>query len=185
MFVVVGEALVDVDADGRARPGGSPYNVAIGLARLGRPVAFGGRFSADEYGRLLREHALESGVDLSCSPAAAEPTTTARVRLRNGVAEYEFRTDGTADFAWTAAELARLPAAEWVHFGSLASWLEPSGSLIADRMRAYRAAGTAVSYDPNVRPGLQPDVARARAQVEQAVGLAHLVKASADDVAYV
>ena len=48
MFVVCGEALFDVFATGEtptgmamdARIGGSPFNVAIGLARLGQPVAF-------------------------------------------------------------------------------------------------------------------------------------------------
>ena len=184
MFVVLGEALVDIDADGTARPGGSPYNVALGLARLEQPVALGGRLSGDEYGRLLRAHALASGVDLSWCPDAAEPTTTARVHLADGVAEYEFGIDGTADFAWTEAELARLPDAAAVHFGSLASWLPPSDSLIAERVRGYRAAGALISYDPNVRPGLQPDPARARQQVEAAIGLAHLVKASSDDLAY-
>jgi fructokinase len=145
---------------------------------------FAGRLSGDAYGRLLREHALASGVDVSWCPDAAEPTTTARVHLLDGVAEYEFTVDATADFAWTDAELARLPAASAVHFGSLASWLPGSDALIAERVRAYRGAGAFVSYDPNVRPGLQPDARRARDQVEDAIRLAHLVKASSDDLAY-
>jgi len=184
MFVVLGEALVDIDAGGTARPGGSPYNVALGLARLEQPVALAGRLSGDEYGRLLRAHALASGVDLSWCPDAAEPTTTARVHLADGVAEYEFGIVGTADFAWTEDELARLPDAAAVHFGSLASWLPPGDALIAERIRRYRAAGALISYDPNVRPGLQRDPAQARRQAEAAIVQAHLVKASSDDVAY-
>jgi fructokinase len=184
MFVVIGEALVDVGADGVARPGGSSYNVALGLARLDRHAVLAGRLSDDEYGRLLRAHALASGVDLSWSPRAAEPTTAARVHLSDGIAEYEFDIDGTADFAWTAAELARLPPAAAVHFGSLVSWVPRSEALVADRVRAYRAAGALINYDPNVRPHLQPDPAHARRQVEAAAGLAHLVKVSADDLAY-
>jgi fructokinase len=184
MFVVVGEALVDVGADGTARPGGSPYNVALGLARLDRHAVLAARLSGDAYGRTLREHAVASGVDVSWCPHAAEPTTTARVQLRDGVAEYEFTVDGTADFGWTGEELAALPDSAAVHFGSLASWLPRSDALIAERVRAYRNAGALVSYDPNVRPGLQPDATRARHQVEEAIGLAHLVKASSDDLTY-
>jgi fructokinase len=42
-----------------------------------------------------------------------------------------------------------------------------------------------VSYDPNVRPHLQPDRERAREQVERAVASAHLVKTSEEDIAWV
>ena len=48
MFVVCGESLFDVFAAGDtptgmamdARVGGSPFNVAVGLARLAQPVTF-------------------------------------------------------------------------------------------------------------------------------------------------
>ena len=105
--------------------------------------------------------------------------------LRDGVADYVFGVDGTADFAWTADELSRLPSAGIVHFGSLTSWMRASEDSVAERVRAYRAAGALISYDPNVRPDLQPDPTHAREQVERAVALADVVKASSDDLAYV
>lgn len=187
-FVVVGEALLDVAPEGPgawlARPGGSPYNVAVGLARLGQVARFAGRLSADPLGSVLRTHALESGVDLSLCAPAREPTTVALVSLVDGVAEYQIGVDGTADFAWTADELSRLPAAAGVHFGSLASWLPPGCGLIADRLAALRQEGALVSYDPNVRPALFADVEVARTRVEASVRIADVVKASADDLAW-
>jgi fructokinase len=190
-IAVIGEALIDLvetgdDEPRLARPGGSPYNVAIGLARLDRPTCFVGRLSRDPLGTVLRNHALRSGVDLSLSVDAPEPSTVALVELDPaGAAQYRFGVDGTADFRWTDAELARLPTdVSAVHFGSLASWLAPGDAAIADRIAVLRAAGAAVSYDPNVRPHLQPDAAIARAQIEQAVALAHLVKTSEEDIAW-
>lgn len=210
-IAVIGEALIDLteagDDDPRlARPGGSPYNVAIGLARLGQRTYFVGRLSRDPFGRILRNHALRSGVDLSLCVDAPEPSTVAVVELdAGGAAQYRFDIEGSADFRWTDAELAAVSAdisaavpadisadisagisagISAVHFGSLASWLPPGDAAIARRVAALRAAGALVTYDPNVRPHLQPDRATARAQVEAAIPLAHLVKTSEEDIAY-
>jgi fructokinase len=190
-IAVIGEALIDLveagdDEPRLARPGGSPYNVAIGLARLGCSAAFVGRLAGDPLGSVLRNHALRSGVDLSLSVDALEPTTIALVTLdADGAAQYRFGVEGTADFAWVDEELARVPAGTTaVHFGSLASWLAPGAAAIARRVAELRTAGAVVSYDPNVRPQLQPDAARARAQIEDALALAHLVKTSEEDLAW-
>ena len=190
-IAVIGEALVDVvetgdDEPRLARPGGSPYNVALGLARLEAPVRFVGRLSGDPLGAILRRHAERSAVDLSLCVDAHEPTTVALVELDEaGAAQYRFGVDGTADFLWTAAELARVPDdVAAVHFGSLASWLPPGDALIAARVAQLGAAGAAVTYDPNVRPHLQPDGAAARAQVEGVLPIVDLVKTSEEDLAH-
>jgi fructokinase len=191
-LVTIGEALIDLvetgdDEPRLARPGGSPYNVALGLARLGQHAAFAGRLSRDPLGTVLRKHAERSGVDLSLAVEAAEPTTVALVELAaDGSAQYRFGVEGTADFQWTDAELRALPhSARAVHFGSLASWLPPGDAAIARRIAALHTGTTLVSYDPNLRPHLQPDRAATRNLVENAIRLADLVKASADDLAWV
>jgi fructokinase len=196
MVCVIGEALIDlvlaapaVDASGTdgylAHPGGSPYNVAIGLARLGRPSRLLARLSADAFGRQLRAHAEVNQVDLSLAVAATEPSTLAVVNLdaqRN--ATYDFYRNGTADWQWTAAELARIPAdAGWLHTGSLASWTEPGASLIETRLTELRPS-CLISYDPNIRPLLLDDHDRAVARVERLVGLSDVVKVSAEDLAW-
>jgi fructokinase len=187
---VVGEALVDLVPDGatgeyRAKPGGSPFNVAVGLARLGNHTSLMARFADDRYGRLLRSTAAAEGIDLSAAPRAAERSSVATASVGGGGgATYEFDIDGTADWQWTAAELRELrPATEVLHFGSLASWTPPGAARIADLVAELRAGGRVlISYDPNVRPAVMgPREAGARL-VEQAVHRAHIVKASRDDV---
>ena len=185
--MVIGEALIDLTApaaDGSAiaRPGGSPMNVAIGLARLGQHTAFAGRLSEDPFGAVLRRHLERSAVDLRYVVAAAEPSTIALVELVGDQATYEFSLG--ADFKWSADELAFLPGgASAVHYGSLASWLPPGDAAIVAAVGRLRRSGSAlISYDPNVRPSLQPDSAAARQKVEEAVSLAHVVKASLDDL---
>jgi fructokinase len=186
-FVVIGEALIDLaapaeDGSAIARPGGSPMNVAVGLARLGERTAFAGRLSADPFGTILRQYLERSAVDLRHVVTAAEPSTIALVELARGHATYQFALG--ADFQWTAEELAFLPGGACaVHFGSLASWLPPGDAAIAAAVSRLRRSGSVlISYDPNIRPSLQADAVSARRQIEQSVGLAHVVRASLDDV---
>lgn len=159
-------------------------NVAIGLARLGQPTAFVGRLSADPFGAVLRRHLERSAVRLEHVVPAEDPSTIALVELASGLAHYQFSLG--ADFQWQAAELAFLPGgAQAAHFGSLASWLPPGDAAVAVAFDGLRRAGSVlISYDPNVRPALQPDTAAARRQIEQSVSLAHVVKASRDDLAW-
>lgn len=189
-IVVVGEALIDlIDSGGppyHAHAGGSPFNVAIGASRLGVHTGLLARFSTDPFGMLLRQHASKSNVDLSMSVLASEPSTIALVQLRDGVAEYNFSIDGTVDFVWTDAELAAVPVDHpIVHFGSLASWLAPGRDPIHRFIeRLHDRGDVLITYDPNLRPALQPDRERAKDDVESALGLAHVVKASAEDLAW-
>jgi fructokinase len=189
---VIGEALIDLVPGEQphgyyAVPGGSPYNVAVGLARLGQGVSLMARLSDTAFGRLLRSHAQAEGIDLAAAPHAAEPTTLAVVGLdATAQASYDFYLAGTADWQWTSVETARAPASSAVlHFGSIASWTPPGDASILDLARAARSAGDVlVSYDPNVRPGLLVDHDQGVVAIERAVRLAHLVKASSDDIAW-
>ncbi len=196
MVCVIGEALIDLvmqpvaaaatgTATCLAHPGGSPYNVAIGVARLGRHSLLLARLSGDAFGRQLRGHAEANGVDLSCAVSAAESSTLAVVSLdldRN--ATYDFYRTGTADWQWTAAELDRIPAGtSWIHTGSLASWTAPGAAVIQAHLRRRRdEQPVLISYDPNIRADLLPDRASAISQIEAMVGLSDVVKASAEDL---
>jgi fructokinase len=186
---VIGEALIDMvqlmaPGDYRAHPGGSPFNVAIGLARLGHRTSLMARLADNAFGRMLRAHATAERVDLTRSPRATEPTTLAVVSMDpQGRARYDFYLDGTADWQWTEAETARIPTDTAVlHFGSVASWTSPGGEHIHTAAERLRAEGTAlISYDPNIRPALLGEAERGRHAVERSVGVAHVVKASRED----
>ncbi|MFL6115521.1 MAG: carbohydrate kinase family protein [Catenulispora sp.] len=195
VVTVIGEALIDLtphDDPGtpglyRARPGGSPFNVAVGLARLGRHTALMARLADDTFGRILRAHAAAEGVDLAYAPHAAEPTTLAVVSLdADARASYDLYFQGTADWQWTAAETARVPDDTAVlHVGSIASWTPPGDEQIHALTAAWHARGRAlVSYDPNIRPALLREPARARLLVERYASIAHIVKASSEDVGW-
>lgn len=192
VFTVVGEALVDLVAD-PARPGsfaahagGSPYNVAVTLARLGAPVALVARRGADAFGELLEAKLRASAVALDHWEVSETPTTLAVASVDlTGQARYGFYLEGTAALTWHDALERVRPASGVLHVGSLSSWWGRSGDLIrALQRRVHRSGTVLISYDPNVRPALIADLEQVRALVEEAVARAHLIKASDEDVAY-
>jgi len=190
VLTVIGEALVDLIPDGaggerRPRPGGSPFNVAVGLARLGNRTSLMARFADDAYGRLLRSTAAAEGIDLRGAPRAAERSSVAVASVDDAAqATYEFDIEGTADWQWTAAELNALrPDTDVLHFGSIASWTPPGAARIADLVDELRTGGRVlISYDPNIRPSVLGARERGVELVEQSVRRAHVVKASRDDL---
>ncbi len=191
MLTVIGESLIDlVSGTGHqytARPGGSPLNIAVGLARLGLPTQLMSRFADDAFGRQLRTYALGNGVRLDAAPHAAEPTTLAVATIAaDGHAEYDFYVDGTADWQWTDAELGALPAGTSVlHTGSLAAWTPPGAARIEALVRSLNdGGGVLLSYDPNIRGRLMGDAASGRPLVERSVALSHVVKSSDEDIEF-
>jgi fructokinase len=187
----VGESLVDFTPvlvegrlDGfRAHPGGSPYNVAVGIARLGHPAAYAGRLSGDLFGRLLADHLAESGVSAHLVAAGAEPTALAFVGKRAGEPVYDLRLDGTASAALQPADLPadRFAGVEALHFGSLGVVLRPSREAVLGLVRALRGR-VLLSFDPNVRPAAVADWPGYRAAVDESLRLADVVKASEADL---
>ncbi|WP_280949912.1 PfkB family carbohydrate kinase [Xylanimonas protaetiae] len=183
-FVIVGEALVDVVPDGsgtRDLPGGSPANVAVTLGRLGHRPTLVTSLADDARGSLVRGWLAASGVEVRAAVPATGRTSTAAVVLgADGGATYEF------DVAWDlpAALLADATGdADVVHAGSIATVLAPGADVVEAALRAARGSAL-VSFDPNARPAITPDVDEARARVERLVGYADVVKVSEEDLGW-
>ena len=192
-ILVCGEALIDLvlrangPNDPVPTPGGSPYNVAIGLARLGVETGYLGKISTDAHGRMLRAHLAESGVDLRFAVETARRTTTAGVRLKYGEEpEFVFDIENTADRSLLVSELPeRLPdSLQAVHFGSYSLVLEPGASAL---VRFMEAAGSTcvITLDPNVRPFLIPARTAYRGGFERWCAMSDMVKLSTADLDYI
>jgi fructokinase len=193
MILACGEALVDMVAvpwgEGEAyvpRPGGSPCNVAIGLARLAVPAGFLGRLSTDPFGRLIRKHLQDNGVDTRYLREGREHTTLGFVHdARSAEVEYSFYAENSADRNLRPGDLPPVLGSDVraLHFGSISMVLEPAASTLEEFVRRERDARL-VSLDPNVRPLVIDDAAAYRARLEGLVALADLVKLSSADAAW-
>lgn len=192
MIVVCGEALIDLvpvpAGDEQAylpRAGGSSYNVAIGLARLGAATGYLGRVSTDHFGRLLRDRLVANGVDCTYASEGDEATTLAVVHLEPGhEPQFAFYGEGTADRLLLEADLPALgDDVTALHFGSISLIREPGASTYETLMR--RESGQRVlSLDPNVRPSLIPDRTAYVERLEGWLGLVDLVKVSRADLGW-
>ncbi|KQV87204.1 hypothetical protein ASD15_28605 [Massilia sp. Root351] len=166
MIIVCGEALFDLFNDGdtaggyalSARVGGSPFNLVIGLARLGlRPMFFGG-LSADMFGRKLASTLESEGVDLSCAPRPPASTALVTIDLdQAGVPSYALYGTATAERAVALSDLARVPAdAAAIHVGSYCMVVEPVCSALR-ALVSQRHGRSLIAFDPNVRLTIQPE----------------------------
>lgn len=191
MVVVCGEGLIDmVPSPCRGgqgylpRPGGSPFNVAIGLARLDVPVAFLGRLSRDRFGRRLVQHLRDNAVQLRYLRDGPQVSTLAFVHQEPGQeAEYVFYSENSADRNLLPADLPDRfdDEVNAIHFGSISLMLEPSASTLEQCMRREHDARL-VTLDPNVRAQLISDGDRYRRRLEGWVRLSDLVKVSRADL---
>ncbi len=185
-----GEALIDMiqEADGRLRPcdGGAVYNLTRALGLQGVGTLYLNPLSQDRFGRGLAQGIADAGVTLARPDPVHEPTSLAVVSLDEaGKAGYSFYREGVADrqvdAATLTADCAAAPALRLVATGCLALVAQDSAKYLP-WLRAQRAAGRLVVVDANLRPAIVPDMAAYRASVMAALGQAHLVKVSDDDL---
>ncbi|HEY3573224.1 MAG TPA: carbohydrate kinase [Arthrobacter sp.] len=185
MLTVIGEGLVDVvqrSSGIEAHVGGSPLNVAVGLARLGHPVQFVGRYGRDAYGESLAAHLRASSVMLPQAPDGLPTSVATALVDDDGAATYTF------DVAWELPGLGeRLPfmlqGTTLLHTGSIATMLAPGAAAVLAAVERAHPAST-ISFDPNCRPSIITDADYARRQAEKFVTLSDIVKASDEDLAW-
>jgi len=164
--ICLGEALVDflpqqVGRSVRAVeswtpcPGGSPANVAVGLARLGAQSAMVGTIGKDEFGQFLWQRLAEEGVNVSRLRETDEGKT--------GLVFISLSESGERTFAFYRTRSAELFLAERdvdanflrsaraLHLGTNSLLFRPAQRAALLAVDAARAAGKIVSCDPNLR----------------------------------
>lgn len=193
LITCMGEVLVDflpIEEGGRAvgfrmHAGGSPFNVAVGLARLGQPVAFASKVSTDLFGRYLREHIEAEGISMRFLLASQAPSTLAFVAIEEGEPAYAFYDEGAAHTLLSMEEvpIELFEETTILHFGSISllRGITPATVLQTARRLKGRAL---LSFDPNLRPGLVRDPSAYRALLDKLFSLADIVKVSAADLAW-
>ncbi|SDU25694.1 carbohydrate kinase [Stappia sp. ES.058] len=190
MILVCGEALFDLFADETsdrltfdARIGGSPFNVAVGLARLGTPAAFFGALSHDLFGQRLRRALAAEGVDLSFALGTDALTTLSIVGLDDtGSPAYGFYGKDAADRQIRKSDLPDLPdSIDTIQIGSYATLVSPVGdSLLALAVREH--GRRLIAYDPNVRPTVVADMSAWRERFADLLPHVDLLKISLEDL---
>jgi fructokinase len=179
--LVVGEALTDIIRNGSGdheHPGGSPANVALGLARLGVATSFLTALGPDPRGEAIAARLRASGAEILPESWSLPATSAALADIRTGgAAHYTF------DLKWRLPAQVALPEVDHVHIGSVGAFLTPGADRVEEIVHEFRDRAT-ISFDPNIRPDLIGDPGGARARFERLVRLSDIVKLSDEDAAY-
>jgi fructokinase len=190
MIVCCGEALIDflpgktADGDIAYQPfcGGSVYNTAIALGRLGVPAGLYTGLSTDFFGDMLRDGLAASKVSLRYIKSQDKPSTLAFVKLSQGHARYSFFDDNSAGRMLTKRDWPKLERkVQALHFGSISLIPEPGGATLEALMKR-ESKTRVISLDPNIRPGMIKDRRAHLARLNRMISMADIVKVSDEDV---
>ncbi|WP_062227269.1 carbohydrate kinase family protein [Aureimonas frigidaquae] len=194
MFLSCGDALFDMfeKSEGgdpasvalEGRVGGSTLNVALGLSRLGHASAFFSKMSGDLFGRRIRAFMKAEGIDERFLIPTNRATTLAIVSLTpEGTPNYDFYIEGTAD---RSVEVADVPEhfpdeLDAIHISSYSTVSEPTASALL-HLIGQESGRRFISYDPNIRASVEPDLDIWRDRVARTLPKATLIKASEEDL---
>jgi len=198
VFVICGEALIDifVNSNEKTNPyqfplqacvGGSPFNVAIGLARLGQKSSLLTGLSNDMFGKHLGTVLNKEGVSLDLIIEKQLPTTVAFIEKDNeGIPTYSFLGEGAADRSLLKDDVnlnlnpnKDTPVA--LHFGSYTLVAQPTADSFLSLAKQF-SGKSLISLDPNIRAIVEPDMDVWRNRVDKFVQLADIVKVSDEDL---
>ena len=192
MILSCGEALIDMlprvsDAGEKCfapYAGGSVFNTAIALGRLGAPSGFFSGLSTDLFGEMLETGLRDSGVSTELAVRSDRPTTLAFVRLVDGHASYAFYDENTAGRMLEPSDLPSIPdAVEAMFFGGISLVVEPCGGAY-ETLMLRESAQRVTMIDPNIRPAFVKDEARYRDRISRMIGAADIVKLSDEDLTW-
>ena len=192
MFLVCGEALFDIfiepqssaaltqlPLDGVA--GGSPFNVAIGLARLEHSVGLLTGLSQDLFGDRLMSVLQDEQVNTQCIKHKAAPATLSFIQKDdNGAANYAFYGKGAADRSLTNEDLPMDQPFSGLHFGSYTLVTPPTADAFYT-LAAHNSGKCLISLDPNIRLGVEPDKNQWRKRVAAMIPHVNILKLSDED----
>ncbi len=192
MYLVCGEALFDVFIDSKskssgslrleAHPGGSPFNVAIGIARLGGRAALLTGMSRGTLGEHLVRTLKQESVSTDYLVRSGKRTTLSIVGVDDlGQPDYQFYGLGSADCNVTP-ELVPAISDEisGLHFGSYSIAIQPIADAFANIAKS--ATSRFISVDPNVRTMVEPNLDVWRFRMQEFSACADLMKFSMEDL---
>jgi hypothetical protein len=175
LLITVGEILVEIMATTIGTgfrepqnligpfPSGAPAIFIDQAARLGAPSAIIGAVGGDDFGRINLDRLAADGVDVSAVAVHSD--------LATGSAFVRYRADGSRDFVFNIRHSASgrialteqadrvIAAASRIHVVGSALTIPAVRAIVEHAVPRIKAAGGAVSFDPNIRKEMMSDAA--------------------------
>lgn len=166
--------------------GGSPYNVAVAMGRQGQRPYYVTPISTDDFGNQLHDNLTRQGVHAT-GQRRVEPSSQAIVTIKNGIPDYKFKRDGTAERCVSVSSIEDTIPRELTHFhlGSLALVGGEDAAIWEKVFHALAKKGITTSLDPNVRPSLIDDPDTYRDRMMRLFASATIIKFSDEDLSWI
>ncbi len=183
-FACAGEALTDMLRTGpdewTSLVGGSTWNVARNLAKLGLRTGFAGAISEDVFGDALYAASKQAGLDMRLLQRFHKSPLLAIV-AETTPPNYFFVGDDSADLYFSPQTLPTgwYQNLKWVHFGGISLAREPLATTLISLAIQLKELGVKISYDPNFRNLMDH---RYDATLRTMTQLADVIKISDDDL---
>ncbi len=170
------------------KPGGSIFNVTVGLKRLGADVSFLTKIGTDEFGKGLYRLIIDEKIGTECVLQGSGLKTTLAFAAvdKEGKPEFRFYRDHAADTRMTVEEIADLSPINYsiFHFGSISLLEGSSVDVYLEAFARFKKHGTITSLDPNIRPTLIKDRKAYLDMIFNVASSVSIIKMSDDDLRY-
>lgn len=190
MILCCGEALIDMipyqleDNQKTYIPkvGGSIYNTAIALGRMGANPFFLGAIAGDEFGEMILDELKQSKVNTSLCLQSDFNTTFAFANIKNGTTTYTFIDENSANKNINLKDISALPKEiTTLYIGGICLMSEPNGSEIETFINK-ESKDKVVFFDPNIRPNLIKNKSVYMKRFENILLQSDIIKVSDEDL---
>ncbi len=192
-ILAIGETLVDFISvemtDGlrhaetfRRHPGGSPANIAVNAAQLGKRAAIISKIGAGAFGDFLADSLRADGV-ITDFLVRDPHTRTSVIFISRTKGTPEFEAFRDADYQLLPEEVSAtaVDAAQIVHTSAFALSKEPCRSTVQSVFETAHRRGKIISLDPNFSPLIWRDRTEGMAVISSIFQYVTIIKSSLDD----
>lgn len=171
------------------RPGGSIFNVVVGLKRLGVSVSFLTKVGGDEFGHGLMDIVRKEKINTECLKRDIDlKTTLAFVAVnKEGKPEFRFYRENAADTMLTVSEVRDINPRNYsmYHFGSISLLEKPASDAYLEVLNTFYREKIITSFDPNIRPSLIKNKKEFLNMFFEISEIVDILKMSDDDLLYI
>ncbi len=187
-ILVAGETIVDnklVKGEKNvfeSHPGGSLFNVSIGLGRLKSPVAYLATLSTDFNGEIFYRVLKKNNVNTQFVERSNAPSALAFIVQNKNNLDYQFYIEKTSAQVINQKKIISQEI-QIFHYGSFNSVLGKKADYYHKIARDLRK-NCLISYDVNVRPRITPNKKEVLVKINRNLKSAHIIKLSDEDLSW-
>lgn len=181
----IGETIYDIifknDEPVTAKAGGSMLNTTVSLGRLGLPVQFISEYGTDRVGDIIDAFLKKNGVDTALAYRYHEGKTPIALAFLNEQNDAKYTFYKPYPEKRLKLDLPAFASGDIVLFGAFYSLMPEVRNPLISFIKAAKAAGATILYDPNIRSPHKNEIDELREMIYENIGLADIVRGSDED----